>query len=175
MTRRFVTGDKQIEAMLRGLADKSADKVARAALQGGTSLAAKKIRAAAPKGKTGLLRKSIRGVVKRAKKGRPQVAKVGVNVGAKREPKTAQAKRKRAPHSHLVLLGTQARKRRRIGGRYAVIRNPSEAQLRTGRMPANPFLRRTFEASQPDIRKQMKTRAQRALTREVQRLKAGSR
>jgi hypothetical protein len=79
------------------------------------------IKKAAPVGKTGMLKKSIGSRFQRASKGRPVVAKAGVNVGKK---KKKEINTKRAPHAHLVALGTKARTRKRLGGKYAYITRP---------------------------------------------------
>lgn len=52
---------------------------------------------------------------------------------------------RKAPHAHLVEFGTKERTRKRLGGRYAFIKNPTAEQLRTGRTPERSFLRKAFQ------------------------------
>jgi hypothetical protein len=112
MARQIVTGIPELERTLKTLADKAADRVARSAIGGGLTVAAKRIRQAAPKGKTGALKKSIRSRFERQKGSRPTTAKVGINVGKQKKTAAAMAKQIRAPHAHLVALGTKRRRRR---------------------------------------------------------------
>ena len=116
MARQFITGDVELEKTLAKLADKAADRVARSAIGAGLTVMKGAIKKAAPVGKTGMLKKSIGSRFQRASHGKPVVAKAGVNVGKK---KKKEINTKRAPHAHLVALGTKARTRKRLGGKYA--------------------------------------------------------
>lgn len=167
MARQLLTGVPELEATLKGLADKAADRVARSAIGGGLTVAAKRIRQAAPKGKTGALKKSIRSRFERRKGNRPPTAKVGVNVGKQKKTAEGMVKQIRAPHAHLVALGTRPRKRKQLGGKFATITQPTEQQLSTGTMPANPFVKKAFEAARPETMKRMAERAAKALEREA--------
>ena len=167
MVRQYVTGIPELEATLSKLADKSADRVARSAIGGGLTIAAKRIRQAAPKGKTGALKKSIRSRFIKQSGSRPTTAKVGVNVGKQKKTAEGLVKRIKAPHAHLVALGTKRRKRKKLGGKFAFIKQPSSQQLSTGTMPENPFLRKAFEAARPETMQRMRDRAAKALEREA--------
>jgi len=169
MARQIITGVPELEAVLSKLADKAADRVARSALGGGLTVATKRIRQAAPKGKTGALKKSIRSRFNRAKGNQPPSAKVGINVGKQKKTAAGFKKRIRAPHAHLVALGTKQRKRKALGGRFAYITKPTSRQLSTGTMPSNPFLKKAFEAARPETMKRIRERAARALKREAEK------
>ena len=171
MARQIITGVPELEAVLSKLADKAADRVARSAIGGGLTIAAKRIKQAAPKGKTGAIRKSIKSRFKRAQGGRAPSAKIGINVGKQKKTAEGFAKRIKAPHSHLVALGTKPRKRKRIGGKFAFLREPTDQQLSTGAMPANPFLKQAFEAARPETMQRMRERAAKALAREVEKVR----
>lgn len=151
MTRKFVTGVDEIERRLRHLADKGKDRVSRSALGGGLTVVRKEIKKAAPK-ESGQLRKSIGRRLEKRKGNRPMVAKAGINVGKTRKGKTAN----RAPHGHLVALGTKQRQRKGSGGS-------------TGRMPANTFVRDATRSSRSAALERMQEFATKALAREAAR------
>lgn len=182
MARKIITGDAELEKRLKGLADKSADRVARAALGGALSATAKVMRRAAPVGATGNLKRSIGSrFEKGTKKNKPQ-AKVGINVG-KRTAKKKNALSERfgekmaAPHSHLVGLGTKRRIRTRLGGKFATHAKLSknlaidQEKLTTGVMPANQFVKQSYEAARAGVSAAMTKRATKALAREVAKQK----
>lgn len=52
---------------------------------------------------------------------------------------------RKAPHAHLVEFGTKPRTRKRIGGKYSRIKDPTAEQLRTGAAPEQSFLRKAFK------------------------------
>lgn len=135
-----ITGDKALDRKLARLAGRDSGRARRAAAKAGITEIAKGIRSEVPVGPTKNLKKSIGGRVAKAKGG-PQKgvteAKAGVNVGKKRG--------KRAPHAHLVGLGTKERTRRKLGGKFAGVENPTAEQLGTGAMPADDFVRRGFD------------------------------
>jgi len=152
MARKFLTGDEELERMLKHLADRTADRIARSALGAGISAIAKDLRKAAPKGPTGNLKASIGRRMDKPRGKNAASAKAGLNVGKQTAKKQAQIKlrsggRVMAPHAHLVSLGTKQRTRTRLGGRYASIAEPTGQQLSTGTMPANDFVRRTVTAN----------------------------
>jgi HK97 gp10 family phage protein len=167
VARQIITGVPELEAVLSKLADKAADRVARSAIGGGLTVAAKRIRQAAPKGKTGAFKKSIRSRFNRKQGSRPVSAKVGINVGKQKKTAEGLVKRIKDPLAHLVALGTKRRKRKKLGGKFAFIKQPSSQQLSTGTMPENPFLRKAFEAARPETMQRMRDRAAKALEREA--------
>ena len=165
MARKILTGDKELEATLKKLADKSADRVARSVLGAGLTVIAKAMRNAAPVGKTGSVKASIGKRNQRNKRKGLFEAKAGVNVGKKKKQlSTAIAT---APHGHLVALGTKPRFRKSIGGRFGYIKNPSQQQLSTGTMPSNPFIKQAYESARGNAAAAMKKRAEKALAREA--------
>lgn len=155
MTRAVLTGDKDIERMLVGLSDKAADRVSVAALSAGLVVVRREIRKAAPVGKTGNLKRSIRTRNEKNKHTGVRTAKAGVNVGKQRESTV------RAPHSHLVALGTTDR--------------VTTSGASRGRMPANDFVRRGTAAAQGQIKPAMITRAKKAVEKEVAKLRKAKR
>lgn len=164
MARQFITGDVELEKTLAKLADKAADRVARSAIGAGLTVMKGAIKKAAPVGKTGMLKKSIGSRFQRASHGKPVVAKAGVNVGKK---KKKEVNTKRAPHAHLVALGTKARTRKRLGGKYAYIQDPSPAQLSTGSVTANEFVKFAASSARGRMAAKMKERAAKTLAKEA--------
>lgn len=166
MSRKVITGDKELEATLATLADKAADRVAKSALGAALTVAARAMKKAAPIGQTRTLRDSIGKRNERNKRNGIHTAKAGINVG-KRKKKPDAGKVINAPHAHLVALGTQRRQRTKLGGLFAGIKNPTQEQLSTGVMPSNPFIKRAYEASRAVARTAAQRRAAKALAREA--------
>lgn len=159
MGRAVITGDRQLERALSRLADKSADRVASAAIRGGLRaivLAAKKD---APVGPTGNLRKSIRSRFERSRYTGKLSAKAGLNVGKRAKLEDGSRIGARAPHAHLVALGTKQR--------------AHKSGKSTGTMPANPFMRLAVASSISAQKALMKQRAAKALDRESRKAKKG--
>lgn len=164
MARMILTGDKELEATLKTLADKAADRVARSVLGAGLTVIARAMKAAAPVGKTGAVKASIGKRNERKKRTGVFEAKTGVNVGKK-----TKRKGKFAPHAHLVALGTKPRVRKTIGGKFGYIKNPSQQQLSTGTMPSNPFVKRAYETSRAAAATRMQIQSIKALEREAKK------
>lgn len=160
MARAFLTGDKQLEATLKRLADKEADKISRSALGAGLAKVQSAIRKAAPEGETGQLKAAIGKRLEKGKRGGRITAKTGINVG-----KNIVKKGKFAPHAHLVALGTKARTRQAIGGKFGFISKPTEQQLSTGTMPSNPFVKQAAQSSRSTAIAAMRKRAAKALAK----------
>jgi len=171
MARRVLTGDKEIEATLTALEDKAADKVAIAALGTGISIVAGMMKKMAPVGPTGNLRKNIGRRIVRGKTDGLMRGKAGVNVGKRKVAEKVAYSRgaggNRAPHAHLVALGTGQRHRQTIGGKFSYITNPKEDQLSTGSMPSNPFIKAAYQQSQSKVAVKMRQRAAKALAKEL--------
>lgn len=172
MARKIITGDKELEASLRHLADKSADKVSKAALGGSLGVLARTIKKAAPVGPTGNLKGSISSRFEKGqRKNRFTVtAKAGVNVGKRKKQEATgeyMSKRAVAPHAHLVALGTKARFRKTLGGKFASIKNPTKDQLSTGVMPSNRFVRNAAGQGRAAMLRASQKRASKALEREA--------
>ena len=171
MARQILTGVAEIEKILSGLSDKAGDKIARSALGAGLGLVAKKIKKAAPVGKTKALRNSIGKRFEKRKRPQWFQAKAGVNVGKQKKTAEGFDGRINAPHAHLVALGTSGRKRKRIGGRFSYIRKPTAAQLSTGTMPANPFLKQAYMSAKAEASERMKAKAKERLAKELAKAK----
>tara|TARA_R110000824_G_scaffold28583_1_gene95884 strand:- start:91 stop:645 length:555 start_codon:yes stop_codon:yes gene_type:complete len=174
MARQFITGDAELERTLSKLSDKGADRVARSALGAGVAVMRSAIKKAAPVGATGTLKKNIGSRLQKAKRGRPVVAKAGVNVGKKKKTAASlEGRGKRAPHAHLVALGTKPRARfRRVGGLFN-IPFPTPAQGNTGTMPKNEFVRLAVVQSRNRMLSKMKQRAAKKLKEEVAKATGG--
>lgn len=155
MARRFIVGDLQLEATLKHLADKSADKIAKSAIGAGLTVLVKAMKKESPVGATTAVKNSIGRRFEKNKRTGVVTAKAGVNVGKRKKNQIGRA----APHSHLVILGTKARRRKTIGGRFAFIRNPTDAQLSTGSGRSNPFVRRSVSASTTAVAQAMHKKA----------------
>lgn len=162
-----LTGVKEIDSALRKLSSKEGDKVAKAAISGGLAELSKAIKKEAPKGETGLLRKSIGKRFEKANGKKLVTAKAGVNVGKQKKTAEGMNSRKTAPHSHLVALGTAARTRKKIGGKFSYIQNPTATQLSTGTMPSNPFVRLGTGKAQSKILGKMTKNAAKAMERQA--------
>jgi len=171
MARKFLTGDKELEAMLKSLADKAADKIAKSALGAGLTVIRKAIKKAAPVGPTGNLKASIGKRLEKGKRGGVMTAKAGINVGKKTKKEKTTGIMARAPHAHLVALGTQRRSRKTLGGKFATIVNPTPEQLATGTMPANPFVKQAAESAMGAASIAMRKQAAKALAREAAKAK----
>lgn len=154
MARKWLTGDVELEATLKALGnDKAADRVARSALGAALTATRNAIAKDAPVGPTGNLKRSIGKRFEKGKKTKYRVvSKAGVNVGKNKKDGT----NKRAPHGHLVALGTEDR--------------THKSGKSVGRMTPNPFVRTAVQASLGAVREKMRTQAAKALERE--RLKA---
>lgn len=154
MTIQAITGEKEIDRKLERLEKKSARKVARRAVNKSTRTVTNAIKQEAPKGRrhrdalgrfaterkstVNTLSKAIgQRALKKSEAAGQVAAKTGVGVG-KRKKKEG----KRAPHAHLVALGTRRRKRRKVGGVFK-----GASRKSTGRMPANDFVKRGYSKS----------------------------
>ena len=167
MARKFLTGDDKLEGMLRYLETKVADRVAKSSLSAGLMVLARGMKKLAPIGETRALADSIGRRLEKGKRGREFTAKAGINVG-----KMAKKLREvvKAPHSHLVALGTKkARTRKKLGGKFAYITNPTPRQLSTGVMPSNDFVRIAYMVSKNAVERAMRRRAERRLASEAAR------
>ena len=161
-----ITGDKKLDAMLAKLSDKVGQRLTKYAMKAGVSKLSAAIRKAAPVGPTGNLKKSVGSRVDEKSKGIFE-GKAGLNVG-KNSPKRSG---RSAPHSHLVALGTVARVRKTIGGRFGYLRNPTPQQLSTGTMPANSFVKTAAASAQGAVYAAMRKNFGRNLAKELSKLK----
>jgi HK97 gp10 family phage protein len=132
---KYLTGDERLHKKLRQLIE-AGDKSAGKAMRKGATKIAGAIRKEAPVGPSKTLKKSIGSKVKRSAKRGITDARAGIGVGKK--------KAKTARHGHLVGLGTTLRRRKKLGGKFAGVDNPSDTQLSTGTMPSNDFVKRGF-------------------------------
>lgn len=165
-TEIIITGDKALDAKLSVLKTSVAQKLAKYALQAMASKLAAAIRKEAPVGPTKNLKKLVGSRVVLTKDG-IITAKVGLNVGKK----TVKRKGRLAPHAHLVALGTEPRFRQTIGGRYGFYKNPTQQEMRTGVMPANPFVRFGVASGMSSARAAMMKNATKNLAKELAKLK----
>lgn len=161
-----ITGDKELDAKLSVLKTSVANKLAKYSLQAMASKLSASIRKAAPKGPTKNLKASVGSRVGKVTGG-IVTAKVGLNVGKRTEKRRGRM----APHSHLVALGTVARFRKTIGGWYGYIKTPSQQQLSTGTMPANPFVKLAVTSGMSAARSAMTKNATKNLAKELAKLK----
>lgn len=142
MANFSITGDKKLDRALAELGKRDASVARRAGVRGAMTIIARGIRSEVPVGKTKALKKSIGSRMAKAKRGPNKgttEAKVGVNVGKKSG--------KRAPHSHLVALGTKerwtgTRTWKNKGG--TVTKSTGNPRAYRGEMPSNDFVGRGF-------------------------------
>ena len=139
----FLTGFAEMLELLQTIqSPKVRDRIIKGGFGSGLNILKTAIRKEAPKGKFGGLKEAIGRQIKKG--GGPGVwfAKVGVNVGKKI---------KRAPHAHLVILGTdEERFREKIGGKFKYLNATAQQaenkhMLSTGQMPSNDFVKRGYE------------------------------
>lgn len=127
---------------LRTLGPKVERKVARKALSKAGTVVARAVRKLAPKGKgqtsDGRQRPHLKQTIKKSLVRANRAGFASIRIGPEA---------KKAPHAHLVEFGTKERTRKRIGGRYGFIKNPTSEQLRTGRTPERSFVRKGFQQS----------------------------
>lgn len=176
MARGFVTGDKEIERKLKQLSEKGADRVARNILNAQLRSLVKAMKAAAPVGPTGNLKQGLGSRLEKERRTHLQQAKAGIEVGKRSRKKAikrlrAVGRTQYAPHGHLVGLGTEQRARKRIGGRFRVIQNPTPEQLSTGTMPANDFIRRATRSVMSTMKTAASKAFQRGFARELQKMR----
>lgn len=159
----IITGDKELDAKLAALPEKTQKKYARSALSQGMTIVAKAAKRAAPVGPTGNLRRAIGKRFKRIKQEGITQAKVGINVGKRAKLGTTESGKTKfagdsAPHGHLVALGTKprytgARTYRVKGGtRTKETGNPRAYR---GVMPANHFFRQATESVASQVETKM--------------------
>lgn len=142
MARAIITGDKRLDRKLAALSSKDSRIARRSAVMAALTVIAKGIRTEVPVGETKALKKSIGSRMRKEKRGARKgqtEAKVGVNVGKKKD--------NRAPHSHLVALGTKdrwtgTRSWKNKGG--TVTKSTGNPRRYRGKMPTNDFVERGF-------------------------------
>ena len=164
-----ISGDRVLRSTLERLATKETRRAARKALTAGMAITQRALRAAAPPAETAghssaSLRQDIRSRHQRNKRRGEVEAKVGIGVG-KRKYSAAKGNLQRAPHLHLIALGTKDRhtgertyrvrgrltRRRKNGSEYTLGKHAAgQVTLPTksrrafrGRMYANPFIPQT--------------------------------
>lgn len=150
-----IEGDKELQSILDELSGKVAERVASAAMSGGLIVLRREMKKQAPVGKTGLLKKSIGSRNEKNKRTGIRTAKAGINVGRTRQTTT------RAPHGHLVALGTTERETKTGANR--------------GSVTGNSFIRQAQSAAKGQLQAAMVARAKKALAKEVQKAAKGKR
>lgn len=145
------TGEKELEKILKTMSGRAAERISSAALSGGLTVLRREMRKAAPVGKTGQLKKSIGSRNEKNKRNGIRTAKAGINVGRTRKTTV------RAPHGHLVALGTKERFTKSGASR--------------GRVVANGFIQSATSAAQGQLTAAMVKRAKKTLERELRKAK----
>jgi hypothetical protein len=100
----------------------------------------------------------------RSKTSRLFESKVGVNVGKRGR---TQAKR----WAPLIVLGSQRRQRKMIGGKFSFITKPTNAQLSTGHVKATNIVKRGYASAQGSMNSAMRKAFERSVKREAARAK----
>lgn len=155
-----------VESAITSLIDGGLARIATSMENAGLSGLAMAERRAAPRGKTKETSRSIGKRLTLKARGGIVAGVAGINVA-----KTATRKMNgNEPHAHLVGMGTVHRYRKRLGGKFAFIRRPTNSQLSTGVMPANQFIAAAVIAARPGILERMANRGQKALDREAARI-----
>lgn len=163
---RFITGLAELDAALAQLRVSTANKIAKSAIRAGMKVYTKAMQDAAKGG----IKQAIGSKFKSLARGRRIEAKAGINVGKAGKAARENAN-KRAPHAHIHVIGSKLRKRKRLGGRFAYIKKPTNRQLSTGTSPPNPIIKNAVSSSQSQAASAMEAAAKKALEREAARLR----
>jgi hypothetical protein len=166
--QRVLTGVPELDSAMQQLAIPIANRIGKAALRAGVKAVAKAQKAAAPVGKTGGVQASIGSRMDAYGRQGLINAKAGVGVGKTTKTRTAVD----APHAHLVAAGTKKRWRKRIGGKYAWIKNPTNRQLSTGAVTPQDFIRRGYAAASSTLQSDMLAAARKQMVKETAKLAA---
>jgi len=163
---RSVTGIPELDRRLAQIGEKGANRACRSALGKAKTQLKSALKAAAPKSKGGHFAITKSGKKKKLNPVRDSIdarfiksrrtgeitVKAGIDVGKKLGQSVAY-------HAHLVALGTGERFRKTMGGdrmagkarvKGGFLARKSKS-LRTGRMPANPFIARGFASARSGI------------------------
>ena len=152
-----LTGVPELDAKLKKLETKAGNRIARNSLGAGARAVQKSIKnLASPK-----IKKSVGMRNEKGRKSARLETKVGINVG-KRGGRTEF--KRWAP---LSVLGSVNRKRQKLGGKFAYVKNPTEEQLSTGQIKASQIVKRGYAAAQGSMNAAMKKAFDRSLAREV--------
>jgi hypothetical protein len=108
------TGMESVDRMLSLLEKRDAKRIGRSAMVAGLGELRKSIKRETPKGPTRTLYRSIGSRFAKSRKTKQMAAKVGVNVGKKRNSKSF------APHAAMVTIGTTQRKNKSGANRGSV-------------------------------------------------------
>jgi hypothetical protein len=117
------------------------------------------------------IKKAIGRQIKKGGQGGVWFAKAGVNVGLK------AGGPKRAPHGHLVALGTKDRFRKHIGGQFSYLDDAAQKNndmLSTGTMPANDFVGRGYQKTIGKAMESLERRVEKKLDSELKRIEKTS-
>ncbi|HCS53285.1 HK97 gp10 family phage protein [Rubinisphaera sp.] len=168
MSKEPISGDKELDRVLRLLGEKAIRKMARVSLGKGLTVLARSIRAVVPSATTsGHSNRSIKKAIgRRNKKNRRHgfhEAKAGIHVG----------KKSGAPHAHLIGLGTDHRyagfSSRQKGYRGEARRTGSAIAYR-GRIEANDFIKRGLESANSEVLSKIAQEFERQLELETAKL-----
>lgn len=149
---------RTLESVLDELSKAGAKRIAKSVTSAGIAA----IKRAIKSGAKGTIKKNVGSTVKSSNNSTVIKSKVGINVGG---AKIIQSN----PHAHLYVIGSRKRTRKRLGGQFAMIKNPTQQQLNTGEMPGSDFINRAVSAAQPAAISAMNSAAQKALMRESAR------
>lgn len=147
---------------LRTMGPKIERKVVRKALSKAGTVVARAVRKLVPKGKgqtsDGRQRQHLKQVIKKSLVRANRRGFASIRIGPEA---------KKAPHAHLVEFGTKERQRKRLGGYYRNVQNPTADQLRTGRAPEQSFLRKGFKQSRGQANRIIVTELRAGIAREA--------
>lgn len=155
-----MTGIPEFDAKLKEMEKRAGHRIARNTLGAGARVVQKQIKKIAPQS----IKKAI-GMRNENNRRAQLETKVGVNVG-KRGGRTEF--KRWAP---LVVLGSVQRRRKKLGGKFSFIKNPTDAQLSTGQIKPNQIVRRGYASAQGGMNSAMKKAFDRSLAREVAKAK----
>ncbi len=172
----IVTGDKELDANLRALAGATATRISNSAMRAGLKVILKAEEALVPR-RTGALYLALG--LRMIKRSRGFGGKVGINVGKQRAttfrnmgPSSTKENAggvTAARHGPLVALGSRGvRTRLRIGGKFAYL-EPHPRSRSTGKMPANPFIKRAAVSAENTVKLVMRTAIKKGIAAEAKR------
>jgi len=153
-TTRMI-GVKEFDDKLKQMERRAGNRIALSTLKAGGNAAVKAIKSVSPKWLKPAIGKKIGG------KKRFFEAKVGVNVGKQTK------KRVQVAWAAAQVVGTKARFRKMIGGKFSYIKNPTKAQLSTGKEKANPVVKLGMSSGKGAILAAMKKKFDESLAKQI--------
>jgi len=150
-------GGRELQATLRRIGRTGARRILRSMVSAGLQVLVNAMKAEAP----GRIKDEIGSSAQETAVGQVR-GKAGIGVGRGHRPNGI---------GHLFAAGTKERFRKRLGGRYRNLRNPTAAQRSTGVGPPHAIVRRATQRARADAIRTMRRRGREAIERAIQQSK----